>query len=145
MRRIIFAGGIGMAFALAALPFHSHQLSLSPATAPAVVAAAGEPPAAAPAVPAQPAEPARPVLLFRRLLIDTSGVAPDACFRFSDILDRRADAHYEDYVRVEPHVAPALRVSAADLCLGGLVYGTTYKVTLARGLPALSGARTERD
>ena len=141
MRRIIVAGGVVMALALAALPFRYLHGANSPTPAPAILAEVGRPPAA----PPTPAEPARPALAFRRLLIDTSGAAPDACLRFSEALDRRAEAHYEDYVRIEPRVAPALRVAAADLCLGGLVYGTTYKVTLARGLPALSGARTARD
>jgi alpha-2-macroglobulin len=137
MRRIIVAGGVVIAMALAALPFR--YLHSPEAAAPAIVADAGGQPAGS------PVEPARPAPTFRRLLIDTSGVAPDACFRFSDALDRRAEAHYEDYVRVEPRISPALRVTDTDLCLGGLVYGTSYKVTLARGLPALSGARSERE
>ena len=141
MRRIIVAGGAAMAVALVAIPLRYLHGPESPVAA-VVADAAGLPPDRAPPTPA---EPARPAFAFRRLLIDTSGVAPDACFRFSQDLDRRAEAHYEDYVRVEPRIAPALRVADTDLCLGGLVYGTSYKVTLARGLPALSGARSERE
>jgi alpha-2-macroglobulin len=133
MRRIIVASGAIMALALIAFPLR--YLYGPESAAPAVIADAGGP----------PAEPVRPAFAFRRLLIDSSGTAPDACFRFSASLDRRAEAHYEDYVRVEPRIAPALRVADTDLCLGGLVYGTSYKVTLARGLPALSGARSEHD
>src|SRR5216683_2807548 len=140
MRRIIVAGGAAMAVALVAIPLRYLHGPESPVAA-VVADAAGLPPDRAPPTPA---EAARPAFAFRRLLIDTSGVAPDACFRFSQDLDRRAEAHYEDYVRVEPRIAPALRVADTDLCLGGLVYGTSYKVTLARGLPALSGARSER-
>ena len=32
---------------------------------------------------------------FRRLIIDTTGEAPEACFRFSSPLDPRAEAHLE--------------------------------------------------
>jgi alpha-2-macroglobulin len=99
---------------------------------------AGEPSAAERSIDA-----AHP-FIFRRLVLDTSGDAPEACFRFSRPLDARAEAHYGDYVTVEPAVSGAARVANTDLCLTGFTYGTTYKVTLAAGLPALSGERTDR-
>jgi len=39
---------------------------------------------------------------FRRLIIDTTSEAPEACFRFSRPLDPGAEARYGDYVGVEP-------------------------------------------
>jgi uncharacterized protein YfaS (alpha-2-macroglobulin family) len=79
---------------------------------------------------------------FRRLLIDTSGDAPEACFRFSRTLDPRAEAHYADYVQIEPAIAAAVRTADTDLCIGGFAYGTDYKVTVASGLPSRDGERT---
>lgn len=85
------------------------------------------------------------VFVFQRLLIETNGDTPEACFRFSAALDARAEAHYADYLRIDPGLAPAIRTTASDLCLGGLTYGTDYHVTLLKGLPSQSGARTEKD
>ena len=80
---------------------------------------------------------------FRRLIIDTTGEAPEACFRFSRPLDPRAEARYGDYVKVEPEASTALRIANTDLCVNGLAYGTDYKVTLANGLRSKSGDRTK--
>src|SRR5262245_23884669 len=80
---------------------------------------------------------------FRRLIIATTGDAPEACFRFSRPLDPRAEARYGDYVKVEPEASTALRIANTDLCVNGLAYGTDYKVTLANGLRSKSGDRTE--
>src|SRR5579863_8879267 len=82
---------------------------------------------------------------FRRLLVETNGDAPEACFRFSQSLRPQAEAHYGDYVAIEPETPLAIRTTDKDLCLGGLAYGTPYKVTLRRGLPALSGAAVEAE
>jgi hypothetical protein len=81
---------------------------------------------------------------FRRLIIDTTGEAPEACFRFSRVLDPRAEARYGDYVRVQPEASTALRIVNTDLCVNGLAYGTDYKVTLVTGLRSKSGDRTEK-
>ncbi|MBV9523047.1 MAG: hypothetical protein JO010_09650, partial [Alphaproteobacteria bacterium] len=88
---------------------------------------------------------AEPPFAFARLLVSAAGNAPEACLRFSQPLSEGGDTHYTDYVRIEPETAPAVRVSDTDLCLGGLDYGTAYKVTLAKGFPARSGARTAED
>lgn len=97
------------------------------------------------AAPATGASDAEKSFAFRRLLVNTGGDAPEACLRFSEPLDARAEAHYGDYLRVEPQTAMAVRTSDADLCLGGLDYGTAYKLTLVKGLPARSGARIGAD
>ena len=80
---------------------------------------------------------------FRRLIIDTTGEAPEACFRFSRPLDPRAEARYGDYVKIKPEASTALRIANTDLCVNGLASGTDYKVTLANGLRSKSGDRTE--
>jgi uncharacterized protein YfaS (alpha-2-macroglobulin family) len=79
---------------------------------------------------------------FRRLIIDRTRSTPEACFRFSRILDGGADAHYGDYIRTEPVASLAVRTVNTDLCVAGLDQGTSYKVTLAAGLPSGAGERT---
>src|SRR5262245_38238079 len=36
---------------------------------------------------------------FRRLIIDRTETTPEACFRFSRMLDGKAEAHYSDYLK----------------------------------------------
>ena len=93
--------------------------------------------------PAEADADARHPFRFRRLIIDTTGEAPEACFRFSRPLDPRAEARYGDYVKVKPEASTALRIANTDLCVNGLAAGTDYKVTLANGLRSKSGDRTE--
>lgn len=92
-----------------------------------------------------PDAPGRGGLAFQRLVVNTGGERAEACLRFSEDLDPRAEAHYGDYLRVEPAATPALRVDGRNLCLAGLGFGARYAVTLRKGLPAASGARTGAD
>ena len=98
-----------------------------------------------PLVPAGAAGTAKPPLIFQHVTIDARSDITEACFHFSQALDSRAEAHYDDYIAVVPRLTPSLHASGSDLCLGGLAYGTDYKVTLRKGLPARSGARTAAD
>ncbi|HWE72795.1 MAG TPA: alpha-2-macroglobulin [Stellaceae bacterium] len=91
------------------------------------------------------ADAAKPPLIFQHVTINASSDITEACFHFSETLDSRAEAHYSDYVAVEPALTPSLRASGSDLCLGGLAYGTDYRITLRQGLPAKSGARIAAD
>ena len=72
---------------------------------------------------------------FRRLIIDRTGIHPEACFRFSRVLDDRAEVHYGDYFKTEPAASLAVRAVNTDLCVAGLAEGTSYKMTLAAGVP----------
>jgi hypothetical protein len=93
--------------------------------------------------PAEADADARHPFGFRRLIIETTGEAPEACFRFSRALDPLGEARYGDYVRIQPEASIALRIANTDLCVNGLASGTDYKVTLAKGLLSKSGDRTE--
>ena len=53
---------------------------------------------------------------FRRLIVDSAGELPEACFRFTRPLDPRAEARYDDYVKIEPAVTVAWHAENADLC-----------------------------
>ena len=82
---------------------------------------------------------------FQHVSTKVEGDTPEACFHFSAPLDGRAEAHYGDYVSVAPKLMPSLHAADNDLCLGGLAYGTDYKVTLRKGLPSRAGERTTSD
>ena len=94
---------------------------------------------------ADPAPAAKPALEFQRLIVNTGGEQAEACLRFDKTMDRRIEAHYGDYVRVTPAVAPAPRAQGRDLCLAGLDYGKTYSVTLLAGLASVNGFRLAAD
>ena len=99
--------------------------------------------AAPPAQPAAPKPP--PALQYQGVIVKQAGDSPEACLQFSDKLNPKAEAQYGDYVSVEPAAKPAIRADGKQLCLGGLSYGTDYKVTLHAGMPALSAARIAAD
>jgi len=106
--------------------------------------AAIEPQRAGQLTPSEAQADAKHPFEFRRLILDKSSEAAEACFRFSRPLDPRAEAHYGDYVKTEPPMATALHVVGSDLCVAGLDQGTDYSVLLAKGLPAKSGERTAK-
>jgi uncharacterized protein YfaS (alpha-2-macroglobulin family) len=124
-----------------------HRATVAPSPAaspPEPILVAAETPRAGQPSAAERAADARHAFMFRRLILDTAGDVPEACLRFSRSLDPRPEAHYADYVMIDPAVAVASRVANTDLCLSGFTYGTTYKVTLTAGLPAQSGERTDQ-
>jgi len=87
-----------------------------------------------------PAQPPTAALHYHRLVIKPGEDTAEACLQFSDPLDDRTEAHYGDYLRIEPALTPAIHADGKQLCLGGLAFGTSYKVTLRAGLAATSGA-----
>ncbi len=76
---------------------------------------------------------------FQRLRVDTTEELPAACLVFSKPLDETGKVRYEDYVRFDTGVAPVLRVQANELCLQGLRFAETYRVTLRQGMQAADG------
>src|SRR5260221_5317655 len=128
----------------------------SPIAPPPAVVATAPPNVAAPAPTATPTPPAptmqaapAPVvppvkegLVYKRLLVDTSRAAPEACLLFSEPLASDPAIRYDDYLKIEPAAKLAVRLNGARLCLGGLEFRNDYKVTVAAGLPGASGERT---
>ena len=68
-----------------------------------------------------------------------NAASPTACLRFSQDLSTASDIHYGDYIALSPAAKPAVTVTGSELCLSGLNYATTYKLTLRQGLPSASG------
>lgn len=81
---------------------------------------------------------------FMRLVLDTSGTAPKACFQFTEKLDESGRTNYADYVRLSPAAKPVMEVAGQNLCLAGLGFDTDYRATLRAGLPNAKGRRLER-
>lgn len=78
---------------------------------------------------------------YRRYEVDTSRDTPFACLNFTQPLDEAQAQRYRDFLRIEPQVQPAIRVSGVQLCLGGLAYGRRYEIELRPGLPSATGQR----
>ncbi|WP_181442003.1 alpha-2-macroglobulin family protein [Swingsia samuiensis] len=88
-----------------------------------------------------PASSEQTTLGFVRLTLNTGGERPEACLRFDQTLDSTAVTHYADHVTVTPQVHPALRVEDHDLCIGGLAWGTRYRIAVSPGMADAHGNR----
>ncbi len=84
-----------------------------------------------------------PEFSFRRLEIDTSKPAPEACLVFTRDLDTSGKTHYEDYLKVTPETRVAVRATDQRLCIGGLAFNQTYSVELKTGLPSAKGEKLD--
>lgn len=87
------------------------------------------------ALPEQPA----PYFAFRRLEVQTSGDAPEACLVFTRKLDASGATKYEDYLKFDPETTIAIRVTQDRLCIQGLAFAQNYQLELKEGLPAEGG------
>jgi hypothetical protein len=86
-----------------------------------------------------------PALNLLRTTLDTHGAQAQACLVFSAALATGADIHPADYIRIEPAIRPALQVNGNTICLGGLAFGTSYKLTVLAGLRGAAGGETLAD
>ncbi len=82
---------------------------------------------------------AKTLFTFRHVIIDSRADKAAACLRFSQNLNTSPDAHYGDYIKLSPAAKVSITASGTDLCLGGLDYATSYKLTILAGLPSASG------
>ncbi|WP_446011580.1 alpha-2-macroglobulin family protein [Candidatus Electrothrix sp.] len=65
---------------------------------------------------------------------DTETGHPRLCLGMNDKLLNPNQTHYEDYVRISPALKATFSVEYKKLCITGVDYGTTYQVTLRKGL-----------
>ncbi len=68
----------------------------------------------------------------------TEGDRARVCLQFRDHLKSVNDLHYEDYIKIQPAVAPAFTVIDDTLCLDGLDFGARYTVTALKGLRSVN-------
>ena len=74
---------------------------------------------------------------FVRYTIDVAGNSPRACLAFSSTLSPTTD--YRPYVDMGQGPQIALETDGANLCLGGLNFGSERDVRIRSGLPAADG------
>lgn len=84
-----------------------------------------------------------PEFAFRRLEIDTSKPAAEACLVFTRDLDVSGKTHYEDYIHVTPETRTSARATDRRLCIAGLAFNATYSVELKSGLPSAKGEKLD--
>ena len=85
-------------------------------------------------------------LLVRRLRAEPDAEPARACIDFTSAPSRRADFQPQDWFRAEPPIPGLTVVREGDgLCLAGLPWGQTSRVTLRAGMPGEDGLRTMRD
>ncbi len=66
---------------------------------------------------------------------------PQACFAFTDRLERSRVVNFRDFVDVQPAVEGVAVARDRSLCVEGLQHGQKYKITLREGLPGVDGKR----
>ncbi|HEV7367806.1 alpha-2-macroglobulin family protein [Arenibaculum sp.] len=66
---------------------------------------------------------------------------PQACFTFTQDLEKTPRTTWERFVAVEPAVTLGAVARGRTLCLEGFEHGRRYRVSLAAGLPGADGAR----
>lgn len=81
---------------------------------------------------------------YRSQEVKTTDETPRACLRFNYELTRGRKVDYTDYLSISPGAKVGVSVAGKKLCLNGLSYGKTYRVTIRPGLPAADGERTEK-
>ncbi|MEM8773233.1 MAG: alpha-2-macroglobulin [Pseudomonadota bacterium] len=81
---------------------------------------------------------------FKRVLLDTGGDLPEACFQFSAPLDDSGETNYADYARLIPDAGAAWSVNGTSLCASGLDFDKDYRATLRAGLPSAGTEALER-
>ena len=74
---------------------------------------------------------------FVRYTIDVSSDSPRACLAFSSALSTSAD--YRPYVDMGDGPQIALSTDGANLCLGGLNFGSDREIRIRSGLPSADG------
>ncbi|WP_020398394.1 alpha-2-macroglobulin [Kordiimonas gwangyangensis] len=77
--------------------------------------------------------------------VDVESFTPSACLVMSSELSRGRTAEIEDYVRLEGAADVSVRANGKRICLSGLTYGASLKVTLLAGLTGSDGSRLYRD
>ncbi len=81
---------------------------------------------------------------YRRLILDTGGDLPKACFQFTQDLDDSGKTNYGDFFRLQPDTGAAIKVNGSSLCISGLNFDEDYTARLRSGLPSKKDNKLER-
>lgn len=105
---------------------------------PVLAAEVPRPPQVPPLQPVAPPEPVGFVVTGSEVLAERD--APQACFTFSEPLEKTANVSYRAFVEVQPRVEGNVVARDKTLCIEGLQHGQMYDVTLRAGLPSAGDA-----
>jgi hypothetical protein len=85
-------------------------------------------------------------LLVRRIRPEPDAEPARVCLDFTSAPARRADWQPQDWVRADPAIPGMAVVKEGDtLCVAGLPWGRTTRLTLRAGMPGEDGLRVNRD
>lgn len=85
-------------------------------------------------------------VLVRRIRAEPDAEPARACLDFTSAPARRTDWQPQDWVRAEPAIPGMAVVREGDtLCVAGLPWGRTTRLTLRAGMPGEDGLRVNRD
>lgn len=76
--------------------------------------------------------------------IENDAIPPRACFELSDPASRSV-TDFAPYFHQDPGTVSAVSVEGTRLCVEGLQYGQTYKVTVRKGLPSATEDALSKD
>lgn len=74
-------------------------------------------------------------LVVKRIKTDTESDTPRVCIEFSKDLDRRASLRMADYLRIDPPIKISVTTRGRNICIEGVVHGSSYQLTVLKGLP----------
>jgi len=80
-----------------------------------------------------------------RVVTNTDALPPRSCFIFQGQITKRRDVKLDDFVAVEPATPVTIERSGESLCVVGLNYGTSYRITVKAGLPSDNRASLAAD
>ncbi len=86
-----------------------------------------------------------PAHTIRSVVTKAAGDTVSACLTLDKAIGRALEDHPEDYLAIEPPARPAVTVDGAELCIGGLEFGTRYSITVRAGLAYADGSRRPVD
>ena len=84
-------------------------------------------------------------IAFRNVQTNVNAAPPRSCFLFQGAITKRRDVKIEDFITVEPAAQVTVERGGESLCVVGLNYGTSYRITVKAGLPSDNRASLASD
>lgn len=75
--------------------------------------------------------------------VSEQGSQPGLCLQFNHRLNTEDSGSLEEYIRISPQPGGEFRVRGREVCIDGAQFGTTYTLTLLKGLPGTGSVLPE--
>ncbi len=76
---------------------------------------------------------------------ETEATQPRLCLTFSKPLATSDPNLFAPFIAVNPQIRPAFEAKDRTLCIAGVIFGQSYRVTVRSGLPSTTPLKTLRD